>query len=240
MNSITATTVSITCQQKLTVKIPRIRVCQQAWDRIPINMPPTFFKISGHSIIPGDWGDYGDILQQGMGAHSEEVHGRMQLERTGPYIPPITFPGLGGFVMTSKARSMLELSGLNGYSFRQIDKKLIVELHWEEWDLSSSEPAFFPETGEPEDYILGQSHSPQAAAAMGDLWEVTVPRTVTVLRPCRIVESYKELTIDSGTWNGDDIFASEDVGYTFFTERAQNWFFGHFGEYVDFEEFPAV
>ena len=203
-------------------------------------MPPTFFKISGHSIISGCWGDYGDILQQGMGAHSKEVDGRMQLERTGPFIPPITFPGLRGFVLTSEARSMLESSEFTGYSFKPVDKKLIVELHWEDWDLNASEPAIYPETGEPEDYILGQPHSSEAASALGDLWEVVVPKTVSVLRQRRIVESYKELSIDSSTWDGADIFASNDVGYTFFTERAQNWFFGHFGEYVDFQEFPSV
>lgn len=192
-------------------------------------------------MIPGDWGDYGDILQQGMGEHSERENGRMQLERTGPFIPPITFPAMRGFVLTAEAKSMLESSGLSGgFSFILVDKKLIAELHWEEWDLHAPEPAIYPETGEPEDYILGQPHNTRAAAELGELWEVFVPRTVAVLRDIETEGSITELAIDASTWNGEDIFASEDVGYVFFTAKAQNWFFGHFGEYVDFEEFPSV
>ncbi len=79
----------------------------------------------------------------------------MQLKRSGPYIPPITFPGLRGFVLTSDAKLKLESSGLSGYTFKPVDKKLIVELRWEDWDLNASEPASYPDTGEPEDYILG-------------------------------------------------------------------------------------
>ena len=202
-------------------------------------MPPAFFKISGRSIIPGDWGDYGGILQHGMGAHLARRDGRMQLERTGPYIPPVSFPGLRGFVLTSAARLMIESSGLSGCLLQPVDKKLIVELHWEKWDLNAPEPASYPETGEPEEYVLGQPHSPEAAEQLGDLWEVVIPPTVKVLRPRPIVESYKELTIDSATWNGAEIFASADVGYTFFTERAQTWFAGNFGEYVGFEQFQS-
>ena len=163
----------------------------------------------------------------------------MQLERTGPYIPPISFPGLRGFVLTSEARSMIESSGLSGCTFRSVNKKLIVELHWEEWDMNASEPAFYPEGGEPEGYILGQPHSPEAAKQLGDLWEVVIPPTVRVLRARPIAESFKELTIDSATWNGADIFARSDVGHTLFTERAVNWFLGNFGEYLNFDEFPS-
>ncbi len=134
---------------------------------------------------------------------------------------------------------MLDSSGLKGYTFQTVDKKQIVELHWEEWDLNAPEPASYPETGEPEGYVIGQPHSPEAAEQIGDLWEVVIPPTVRVHRPRPIVESWKEFTIDSVTWNGADIFASSDVGYVFFAERAQTWFARNFGEYVGFEEFQA-
>jgi hypothetical protein len=118
-------------------------------------MAEEFFTIRARSIAPSDWGDYGDILQHGMTAHLERVGGRLALERTGPYIPPITLPGIGDIVVTSNARALLESSGLSGLSFLCVEKVLIVELHWEAWDLSAAEPAQFPESGEPEDYILG-------------------------------------------------------------------------------------
>jgi hypothetical protein len=163
----------------------------------------------------------------------------MQLERTGPYIPPVSFPGLGEIVLTSNAKSLLESSGLTGYALRPVDKKLIVELHWEKWDLNAPEPASYPDTGEPEGYVLGQPHSSEAAEQLGDVWEVVVPQTVRVLRPRPIVASSKELTIDSATWNGSDIFASSDVLHKFFTQRAKNWFLENFGEFADFEKFQV-
>src|SRR5262250_3064070 len=111
-------------------------------------MATPFFMISERSIFPEDWGDYGDILQHGMTSHLSRVDGRLALERTGPYIPPITLPGIGDVVLTSRARGDLESSGLSGFTFLPVEKTLIVELHWEEWRLDAEEPAEFPETGE--------------------------------------------------------------------------------------------
>lgn len=82
-----------------------------------------FFKISGRSVSHGEWGDYGDILQHGMTAHSRRVDGKLALERTGPYIPPITLPGIGDIVLTSEARQLLEASDLSGFSFAPVEKK---------------------------------------------------------------------------------------------------------------------
>jgi hypothetical protein len=203
-------------------------------------MTMSFFKIAGRSIAPGGWGDYGDILQHGMTAHSPRLNGRLALERTGPYIPPITLPGLGDMVLTSEARRLLESSGLTGFTFLPVEKTLVVELRWETWDRNAEEPPEWPESGEPEDYILGQAHSPAAAAGLGDLWEVVVPRTVTILRPGPVVSSYEELKIDLSTWNGADLIRSKDYGSTLFSERAHDWFFQHWGGYLRFDPFPST
>src|ERR1700743_1057940 len=118
-------------------------------------MPLGFFKMDAVSIIPGDWGDYREILQHGMTAHSPRIDGRLALERTGPYIPPITLPGFS-VVITDAARTLMVSSGLTGFTFLPVEKKLIVELHWEIWDLNDDEPAEYPASGEPEGYILGK------------------------------------------------------------------------------------
>ncbi|SRR5260370_13651023 len=137
-------------------------------------MPAGFFKISGRSIIPRGWGDYGHILQHGIAAHLPSADGRLALERAGPYIPPITLPGIGDIVLTSEAQKLLELSALSGFSFLPVEKTLVVELHWETWNLDAEQPAEFPESGEPEDYILGKPHSAQMPrqnwASCGRLW----------------------------------------------------------------------
>jgi hypothetical protein len=202
-------------------------------------MTTPIFTIDRRSIIPGEWGDYGEILQHGMASHRPRVGGRLALERTGPYIPPITLPGIGHVILNSQARQLLESSGLTGFSFRPVEKVLTVELRWENWNLTADEPPRFPDSGEPEDYILGQPDSPAASAALGELWEVSVPDTATILCPEGIINSYKELRLDLSTWNGADLFRSDGYSSILFTERACEWFSDKWGKYVDFGEFPA-
>lgn len=110
-----------------------------------------FFKIEGRSIFNSWWGDYGVILQHGMSTHLPREGGFLCLERTGPFIPPITLPGIGDIVVTSAVRESLDASGLSGFEFRRVHKTLTVELHWEDWDFNADEPQQFPGTGEPED-----------------------------------------------------------------------------------------
>jgi hypothetical protein len=203
-------------------------------------MPTLIFKIERKSVLPKRWGDYGDILQHGMSSHSPKQDGRLALERTGPYIYPITQPGIGDVVLTSPARLLLESSGLTGFSFRPVEKILTLELHWELWDLRTDLPPHFPDSGEPEDYILGQPDSALASTGLGDIWELAVPNSATVLRPKSTVKSYKELRLDLGTWNGTDLFRGDGYGSILFTERARDWFSETWGKYVEFSEFPTT
>jgi hypothetical protein len=202
-------------------------------------MATRIFKIESKSIIPGEWGDYGDILQHGMASHRPRVGGPLALERTGPYIPPITLPGIGHVVLNSHARELLESSGLSGFTFRPVEKVLTVELRWETWDLTADEPPYVPDSGEPEDYILGQPDSPAASAALGELCEVVVPDTATILRPEGTVSSYKELRLDLSTWNNADLFRGDGYRSILFTERARKWFLDNWGKFVEFNEFPT-
>lgn len=198
----------------------------------------TFWKAETRSIIPGDWGDYGRILQHGMGCHLPRQNGRLALERTGPYIPPITKPW--EIVLNKEVSGSLLSSGLTGHSLVPVEKARIVELHWEMWDLDAGEPEEYPETGEPEDYILQRPHSTDAAEAIGELFEIAAPTTLTILRPSRIVKSFKDLIIDSSTWNGADVVRSKEYGGLLYSERARDWFSENWGEYLMFEQFPSM
>ena len=164
----------------------------------------------------------------------------MALERTGPFILPITLPGIGDVVLTSAAKELLAASGLSGFDFRPVREILTVEQRWDNWNLNATEPEQFPESGEPEDYILGQPDSPSASAALGELWELFVPNTATVLRPQQIVQSYEELKLDLSTWDGSDLIRSSAYDSILFTERAKTWFLERWGKYVEFVEFPTT
>ncbi|MGD0939780.1 MAG: hypothetical protein ABR905_08700 [Terracidiphilus sp.] len=206
-------------------------------------MARSFFKIEGCSVFPNDWGDYGDILQHGMSSHQPRRNGSISLERTGPYIPPVTFPG--PIVLTTEARQLLESSGLSGLSFLPVVKAHIVELHWEEWDLNLDWPPKLPDSGEPEDYILAEPHNPGASDALGELWEITVPKTGKIISPERITLSslmrpYKGFSFDSSNWNGADLFRSEGSGWMLCSERGRDWLTESWGRLLLFDPFPST
>lgn len=115
---------------------------------------------------------------------------------------------MGDIVLTSETRKLLESSGLTGFSFVPVEKTLIVELRWETWNLNADEPPEFPDSGEPEDYVLGKLHSPTAAEALGELWEKAIPNTATILHSEPVVSSCGDLKLDLRSWNGADSWKS--------------------------------
>jgi hypothetical protein len=122
---------------------------------------------------PMPWGDYGSILWSGMTGHlGRDAQGRLQLERTGPFVPGIFVSGLREVLVTGAFRARLERSGLRGARFGPVALTRIVELDWEHWDRDADDPAIYPSDGEPEGYILGRPHSEETARRMGPVWEV--------------------------------------------------------------------
>lgn len=122
------------------------------------------------------WGDYGDILVHGMSLHLGRAAGRIQLERTGPFMPPVTLPGVGDVIVTDAVRQALERE-VPGLVFRPVVKARIVRIDWHTWDRTVEEPPEYPSTGDPEDYLLERPHDPALADQVGPLWEL-VPAVV--------------------------------------------------------------
>jgi hypothetical protein len=198
-------------------------------------MTPRFFIID-HSEHP--WGDYGDMLTQGMACRGDS--GVLEIERTGPFIPPMTFPGLGEVVVTDELRLRLERSALKGFVFEPVVKRLIVQSDWNTWDQLAEDPAEHPKSGEPEDYVLGQPHSVDAAAQMGNLWAIRLNREAQTQREQRIVQSRREIKLVNTTWRGQDIFGAQGVAFVYITEAAKLWLEGHLPGQLAFEEAATV
>ena len=121
------------------------------------------------------WGDYGRVLLDGMSSHLPRLDGRIQLERSGPFVPPVTFPTRKDVLVANSVRAVLEDAGWSPSLFRPVDKARIVPIHWETWDLLAPNPQYVPQSRSPEDYILEPPHDQQASDAMGLLWELDPP-----------------------------------------------------------------
>ncbi len=195
------------------------------------NLADTVYMLGG-PVPP--WGDYGDILIAGMTSHLGRQDGLLQLERTGPLVPPIALAGIGEVVVTNSFRSALEASGLSGLRFQPVIKKHIVRLHWETWDRATPNPPEYPPTGEPEDYIFLGAHDPQLAAEMGDLWELCLePHARTERQPRRSAIG-EQIFVVRASWDGRDWFRAEGVSYVYVSARARNWLEAIVPEWVSF------
>ncbi|WP_207421170.1 hypothetical protein [Desertivirga brevis] len=173
------------------------------------------------------WGDYGSILVKGMTSHLDrDEEGYLQLERTGPYVPPLIISGLWDLTVTDKIKNKIEQSQLKGFNFQRIIKKHIVELNWTEWDLNSDDPEFYPESGEPEDYILAFPHSDIISNRIGEIWEVKIP----VVGSLNSAGVYVLERFDA------DIMMAENKGYILATEPAKIWIEKNVGDWIEFGE----
>jgi len=171
-----------------------------------------------------NWGDYGSILVSGMTARLDRKNRMLQLERTGPYIPPLINSGLWDIIVTDTIKKNLQVSGLIGVSFRPVIKRHIVELNWTTWDLSADEPLVYPDSGEPEDYILAGQHSESVSEQIGNVWELITPRRGTFI---------DGKFVDSGLQA--DIFKADNKGYILLTDKGRDWIEKNAGDWVTFE-----
>jgi hypothetical protein len=161
-----------------------------------------------------------------MSMHLGRQEGIIQLERTGPFMPPITFPG-GEIVVKAWLREKLLSSGLTGFTFTPVIKRHIARLDWHLWDRATDDPPEYPEGGEPEGYILDRPHSEQASRMIADVFELVPQEIATIDR-----SSGFRLVRDS--WGDADIFYGRGARVTFVSERARDWLASAVGEHVAF------
>lgn len=111
-------------------------------------------------VVPafGPWGEAGDVWAHGVATRDE--HGRLELYRTGPFIPPLTVPEPGTLVITDAARQAIE-AVLPGSTFREVILANVVAV--ESFDALAGD--------DPEDLLFDGPHAPSAAAALGKVWE---------------------------------------------------------------------
>ncbi|HEY3835111.1 MAG TPA: hypothetical protein VGL72_01000 [Bryobacteraceae bacterium] len=162
--------------------------------------------------------------------------GVIQLERCGPFMPPITLPGVGDIVVPNSTRRQIELAGLTGITWQSVDKVRIVKSDWETWTTDEKLPPALPSGGEPENYILGQPHDPATAASMGELWEIVLDKWGTGI--AEIISRRPRETrvkLSDGDKPMPDLFNADGIRYTFVSVRAREWLQQHCPEWVSFQ-----
>ncbi len=192
------------------------------------------------------WGDYGKTLASGPGVQRDEKTGLLLITRVGPFVPPMIFTReilAGHIVLVTQAfRERLENAGFGELGFKPTIKKHIVPVPWETWDRQKRLPPIMPDSGEPEEYLLGQKHSEECAARMEDIWEFNAP-----VVPCEVQKSERlrafhrrwHVTAPKGEHKG--LFRPPGVAHVLFIDDARRRWFEQEGEgWIDFDEVTVV
>jgi hypothetical protein len=173
------------------------------------------------------WGPLGAVLWNGVGKFES---GAMLLERTGPYVPPISQPA--GFVVTDAVRQSLELSGLSGFAFKPVRKAKIVRLDGSGWDRSAKSPKDWQADQKPEHLLASRPHDPELASSLGELHQLVSsggpPKRGGAPR------SPAEIAMHFRMANGVDICVDGEGGATYVSERARRWFADRYGDMLKF------
>lgn len=194
--------------------------------------PDTLFTLDRTDVLNA-WGDYGSMLGNGL-CLSRWCDLPLRLARTGPFVPPISFPLASKLVVvTDSIKERLEAGGLKGVGeFQRVILEKVVSIPWENWDWQNRVPGeLLPYNGEPEEYILHNPHNEEAAAKVGALWTWHPEQVGTVVRsdgPLRL----------EGLSNLDrEVFCLSDTGYRsiFVTERGRSVLEEILGDWVSFK-----
>lgn len=132
---------------------------------------PKVWRLEPPPHARSHWRGYAEVLLHGLTAWRAGDHVALHLERTGPYVPALTFPGDADIVVTDALRAVLA-ARVRELRFREVVKSHVVRLDWHLWDVAGLEPRFVPPSLDPVDYIVGAPHDEELAAEMGPLFEV--------------------------------------------------------------------
>ncbi|MCB1483891.1 MAG: hypothetical protein KDJ17_03265 [Hyphomicrobiaceae bacterium] len=181
-----------------------------------------YYELRG---VEAPWGDYGDILLHGL--IEEERDGEQttrSVTRSGPLVPPITHP-FGSILVTNDLREKLIAQRFSGLSFEPVKYQKVVRIAWEQWNSNAPEPAFYPDTGEPEYYLLEGTHDEQLAATMPRLW-------AWVVAPTKGLQVQGTNTFHKELHPGTDV--AREYYITWIGERMMRWLGTNAGKWLRF------
>ena len=130
----------------------------------------------------------------------------------------------GDILLTDSVKKKIEISDLKGFQFKPVIKQHISLVDWTTWNLEKEDPEFYPDNGEPENYILSLQHSQKLADQMENIWEV-------------IAEVNETFTNSSTYKQGDkaiDIMRTENNGWFLVTEKAKLWIENNCDKWTEF------
>jgi hypothetical protein len=99
-----------------------------------------------------------------------------------------------------------------------------------------------PEGGEPENYILGNEHSPEAASAMEEIWEFSAPVSACEIQKRERLRAFHyRWFVTAPTREHRGLFRPPGDGHVLFVDDAGRRWFEREGEgWIDFDEVTVL
>jgi len=174
------------------------------------------------------WWDWEVEIIHGIAAHLPEVNGKIQLERTGPYIPTFTMPLGSPLIVTEEGMQKMADANFPNLTFELVDYANIVALDWETWDVTkglpediSKEVINFPSV------IMDPSkHREDIARKMPKAYAVMSDYNLPILhRPNRVLDTsnYKNEPFINGISGKLIVPLASEEGRRWFEKNGAEW-----------------
>lgn len=151
------------------------------------------FGACSYSVLTGprSLGDHGQTLVSGISQYLNRKEGRLRLQRTGPFVPPLAVASHFDLLVSQQGRELL--AGVEGVlDFVPVIRNRIVRV--ENFEDLLANAGDLP--GEPEDFLLSSPHDESTSREIGDIYEVVLAREAKVVRQGgRGGESYFEFEV---------------------------------------------
>ncbi|MDB5344810.1 MAG: hypothetical protein JWP89_3187 [Schlesneria sp.] len=161
-------------------------------------------------------GDNDRLMISGISQHLPRIRGCIQLERIGPFVPPLSLPGQE-IVVNERMLSLLRASPYRTWDTVQVIKAHVSRV---DWPIDSQHDS----RGEPEDQILGLPHDQACADELGELKELVPPAGALASR-VSFSEEYDKCQLRCSTFSGGDLFFTMLPGgrRVLCSETFKNW-----------------
>jgi hypothetical protein len=202
------------------------------------NRPQSIYRIKE---IDTEWGSFGSVLISGFlgfdDADEDEddyVERDFELLRTGPFVPPIFFPGGSCMVDETTKEELLE-PGFQGLHFTPVKVGKMVRCDWHLWDRTKDfDYDKFPdiEIYCPEDLIKRSKSDADLLSSAGTYWKLK--GGVAQFEWIELSDSGDTLSWSKSTINELDFFTPSDT-LVYVSERVRAWMEPKVSEWVKFE-----
>jgi hypothetical protein len=148
----------------------------------------------------------------------------LQLRRTGPLVPDVTFPSIGNVVVRDWLRADLLGSGLSGATFSPAPVVCAVPFNWQAWGTGTATQPADPPEGDWANLLLRGNHDRALAARMEPLWWLR-PKSwgQSLSRPENGRYSRHRVALLCGEGEAPDFFHARGTKYMFVSERTKAW-----------------